>query len=410
MLQLLWNTIAYSGMTLVRDESEQKNVLLLNTLSVLLTVFTLVFTVINMVILPPALDSLAKAPLLYLLFLPLVLWLNGRGHRTVARLIFTLSAMVFMGAMSYWMGKQAYFHFYLFSVAVVSFYIFPGRQRAIMYALALLAMVQLVLSHIYLPDPSPHFPVAQEVLFMIGVANLSGTAFLVMALSAYISRVYEVAESYLHLEREKSEKLLLNILPAPIVEKLRESPETIAERFEECTILFSDIVGFTEMAGRMSAVEVVSLLNRIFSEFDDLAEKHGLEKIKTIGDAYMVVGGLPEPHEDHAEKVARFSLDMLAVVQKYRNEEELPLEIRIGIASGDAVAGVIGKKKFVYDLWGSSVNTASRMESSGLPGRVQVTESTYTLLREKFRFEDRGPIELKGMGAVQSYLLLGETV
>jgi class 3 adenylate cyclase len=174
----------------------------------------------------------------------------------------------------------------------------------------------------------------------------------------------------------QSQKLLLNILPESIVRKLRESPDTIAERFDHCTVLFSDIVGFTGIAKKMSAVEVVSLLNEIFSAFDDLAEQHGLEKIKTIGDAYMVVGGLPEPDAAHAEKVARFAIDMLGVVKRYRDENDVPLELRVGINTGAAVAGVIGKKKFIYDLWGDSVNTASRMESHGIPGQIQVTEST----------------------------------
>lgn len=410
MLQLLWNSIAYSGMALVKDEAEQKNVLLINTLSVLLIGFTLITTAISYSIVPAELAILAKIPPVYSILLPLVLWFNGKGYRLLARLYFLLVTMVFMAAMSYAMGAQSDFHIYLFSVAVVSYYIYPASQRGWMYASALLAMLQLVGSHVFLPPQSSVFSMKAETLRLVSIANVAGTAFLVMTLSAYISRIYETAETYLHLEREKSEKLLLNILPASIVEKLRETPDTIAERFEECTILFSDIVGFTEMSSRMSAVEVVRLLNRIFSEFDDLADKHSLEKIKTIGDAYMVVGGLPEPNQSHAENVARFALDMLFVVQKYREQEGFPLEIRIGMASGDAVAGVIGKKKFVYDLWGRSVNTASRMESSGLPGRVQVTESTYALLKEKFQFEDRGAIELKGMGQVNSYILLGENL
>ena len=181
----------------------------------------------------------------------------------------------------------------------------------------------------------------------------------------------------------------------------------IAERFENCTILFSDIVGFTELSKELSAVEVVGMLNEIFSAFDDLAEKYELEKIKTIGDAYMVVGGLPEPHDEHAERVARFALEMMEIVRGFREKGHYPLELRIGIATGDAVAGVIGKKKFVYDLWGSSVNTASRMESHGLPGQIQVTESTYELLKGKFTLEERGIVDVKGLGEVRSYLLSG---
>lgn len=408
MLQLIWNTIAYSGMTGVKDEAEQKNVLLVNTLAVLMLLFTLVFTGISVAILPDNLQLLPKIPLVYSLLLLGVLFLNGKGYRLLARLYFSLSGMIFMGLMSFLMGAESNFHFFLFPVILAQFFIFPARQRSWMNFTGFAALLELAALHIYLPEMGRNLNWTQQDMLSISRANLLGAGVLTLGLAAYISRIYEVAETYLHLERSKSEKLLLNILPASIVDKLRESPDTIAERFEECTILFSDIVGFTEMSHSMSPVDVVDLLNRIFSEFDDLAEKHGLEKIKTIGDAYMVVGGLPEPDQKHAESVARFALDMLEVVRRYREVEELPLEIRIGMASGDAVAGVIGKKKFVYDLWGKSVNTASRMESSGVPGKVQVTESTYSLLKGKFQFEERGFVELKGMGRVASYLLLAE--
>ncbi len=409
MLQLIWNTIAYSGMAKVMDEAEQKNVLLINTLAVILILFTLAFTGISVLILPTELQLLPKIPLIYSVLLLGVLWLNGKGFRLVARLYFAIGGMAFMGGMSYLMGSASAFHFFLFTVILAQFFLFPVNQRGWMYIVGVGALIELAALHILLPAKSPYLSLDTQDLQTISRANILGAAALTMGFAAYISRIYEVAETYLHLERSKSEKLLLNILPATIVDKLRESPDTIAERFEECTILFSDIVGFTEMSHRMSAVDVVDLLNRIFSEFDDLAEKHGLEKIKTIGDAYMVVGGLPEPDDEHAERVARFALEMLEVIQRYRERESLPLEIRIGMASGDAVAGVIGKKKFVYDLWGKSVNTASRMESSGLPGRVQVTESTYSLLKGKFQFEERGYVELKGMGQVASYLLLSES-
>jgi class 3 adenylate cyclase len=233
---------------------------------------------------------------------------------------------------------------------------------------------------------------------------------ILLGFAFYIHQIFQKTESYMQLEHDKSEKLLQNILPLSIIKKLRENPDTIAERFEDCTVLFSDIVGFTQMSKTMSAVSVVSLLNEIFSRFDDLAEKYKLEKIKTIGDAYMVVGGLPEPDDNHVERVAGFALEMLDVIRDYRNKNNIPLELRIGINSGAAVAGVIGKKKFIYDLWGDSVNTASRMESHGLPGQIQVSESTYIRIKHLFQFEDRGKMEVKGLGLVQSYLLTAKSI
>lgn len=173
-------------------------------------------------------------------------------------------------------------------------------------------------------------------------------------------------------------------------------------------VMFADIVGFTEISARRSPTELVELLNLIFSKFDQLSELHGLEKIKTIGDAYMVVGGLPVPHSDHAEAIAEMALDMQRGLSEFNTETGEALQIRIGINSGPVVAGVIGTKKFIYDLWGDTVNTASRMESHGIPGTIQLAASTYELLRDKYQFTARGPINIKGKGEMTTYLLTGQ--
>ncbi len=211
----------------------------------------------------------------------------------------------------------------------------------------------------------------------------------------------------LNAERERSERLLLNVLPKSIADRLKQDEQTIADSFAEVTVLFSDLVGFTDLAARVGPVPLVTMLNGVFSRFDALAERHGLEKIKTIGDAYMVVAGLPEPHPDHVEAVAAMALDMLEAMAEFNRERGAALEIRIGINTGPVVAGVIGRKKFIYDLWGDSVNIASRMESSGLPGRIQVTEPVYLRLRDRFEFETRGPIQVKGKGEMRTWFLLG---
>jgi class 3 adenylate cyclase len=208
-------------------------------------------------------------------------------------------------------------------------------------------------------------------------------------------------------EQAKSERLLLNILPGPIAQRLKEGEEPISDGFSEVTVLFADIAGFTPFSERMLPRDVVALLNEIFSSFDDLADKNGLEKIKTIGDAYMAVSGLPVPNENHAEVVAEMALDMVQELARFNEQTGRALDIRIGINSGPVVAGVIGKKKFIYDLWGDTVNTASRMESHGAAGRIQVTEATYHRLREKYEFEERGAIRIKGKGEMQTYFLIG---
>ena len=216
------------------------------------------------------------------------------------------------------------------------------------------------------------------------------------------------AEDALREEQEKSEKLLLNILPKAIAERLKKNETTIAEYFPEVTVLFADIVGFTHLATVMPPIDLVELLNKIFSGFDVLCDRHGLEKIKTIGDAYMVVGGLPAPRADHAEAIAQMALDMQTEIARFNASNRKYFSIRVGIHSGPVVAGVIGIKKFIYDLWGDTVNLASRMESHGLSWRIQVSETTYKLLEHKYLFQERGIIDVKGKGGMKTYLLVGK--
>lgn len=197
------------------------------------------------------------------------------------------------------------------------------------------------------------------------------------------------------------------MLPSPIAERLKQDTSVIAESYNEVTILFADLVGFTKLASQIAPTELVNLLNQLFSKFDELSEKHGLEKIKTIGDAYMVVGGLPTPGSDRAAAVAQMALDMQEVIAQMSITQNFP-EIRIGINTGSVVAGVIGVKKFIYDLWGDAVNIASRMESSGAAGKIQVTDTTYELLKHQYRFEQRGPVLVKGRGEMITYWLLGK--
>jgi adenylate cyclase len=212
----------------------------------------------------------------------------------------------------------------------------------------------------------------------------------------------------LHKEREKTEKLLLNVLPESIANQLKKDNQVIAEDFEKVTILFADIVGFTSWSSTLHPLEVVKFLNHIFSDFDYLAEQLGLEKIKTIGDAYMVAAGLPLPREDHAQAIAEMALAMQVIMDKFSLTYQHKLQMRIGINTGVVVAGVIGTKKFVYDLWGDAVNIASRMESLGEAGKIQVTQSTYQLLYNQYIFQKRGAIDVKGKGRMETYWLEGK--
>ncbi len=250
-------------------------------------------------------------------------------------------------------------------------------------------------------------------LLSADIIDISGIQYSLYVVNDITER--KQAESALRAEQKKSESLLLNVLPKSIVDRLRENSALpsagghsafIAEQFDNVSILFADIAGFTQISSNISPHELVGLLNHIFSIFDDLSEQYQLEKIKTIGDAYMVAGGLPIPRPDHAEAIANMALDMQYAVQHLKKHHHHPVQIRIGIHSGTVVAGVIGHKKFIYDLWGDTVNVASRMESQGAVQRIQVTDVTFNLLKHKFLFEERGLVDVKGKGLMKTYWLL----
>jgi len=222
-------------------------------------------------------------------------------------------------------------------------------------------------------------------------------------------RALDEAHRLLLAEQERSEGLLLNVLPAPIADRLKQGEEVIADRFPEVTVLFADLVDFTASSDRSSPERVVRVLADLFTAFDRLAARHGLEKIKTVGDAYMVAGGLPVPRPGHAEAVAEMALAIREEAGRHRDPTGRPLQVRIGIDSGPVVAGVIGTAKFSYDLWGDTVNTASRMESRGVAGCIQVTDRAYRRLRDRYRFERRGPVQVKGKGELVTWFLVGRS-
>jgi guanylate cyclase len=241
---------------------------------------------------------------------------------------------------------------------------------------------------------------------MLGL-NVAVGGTIVFTLLAAFARQRRDALAALREEQAKAENLLLNILPRSIADRLKAETRTIADQFTSASILFADVVDFTRLAERLPAAEVVGLLDRLFTYFDLLAERHGLEKIKTIGDCYMVAAGVPAPREDHARALALMALDMQSAMRSIEELGHLGLELRIGINSGPVVAGVIGRKRFLYDLWGDAVNTASRMESHGASGRIQITRATKELLDDEFVYEERGTIVLKGKGEMEAWYLVG---
>jgi class 3 adenylate cyclase len=277
----------------------------------------------------------------------------------------------------------------------------PHRLPPVVYA-----AVGIVLP-IAFPDLPRLRPLAPWQLHVMFSMNLIGVLYALLVVSSHAAAVRDHARAEVARQRDRADALLGNILPAPIVRRLQSRPGIIADAFEQVTVVFADIVGFTPLSAQLSSEALVLLLNELFSAFDALAARHGLEKIKTIGDAYMVVGGLPEPRPDHAEAAVRMALDMRAAVAAIALERGLSLDLRIGIHSGSVVAGVIGVHKFAYDLWGDTVNTASRMESHGAPGLIQISEATHALLPPGFDLEARGEIAIKGKGEMRTWFVRG---
>ena len=277
------------------------------------------------------------------------------------------------------------------------------RQSTPWFALFLmLAALSWKLNYMFLGNSLPIPAHIKDTFFLM---NIIGTACILYAVMRYFQSQKERTLLELNLEQARSEKLLLNILPKSIADRLKDNDMRIADSHEAVTILFADIVGFTVMTASMPPAELVDLLSQLFSRFDRLADLHGLEKIKTIGDGYMVVGGAPASRDDHATVIAQLALEMQQELTEFNVQSGKKLQMRIGISSGAVVAGVIGTSKFAYDIWGDPVNMASRMEKTGLPGTIQASEVTYQLLKANYTLESRGLIEIKGKGEVNTYLL-----
>ncbi len=277
---------------------------------------------------------------------------------------------------------------------------FQGAENAVAWFLAFIGLLgfSAAIESSLTPADIPSWLVT--VFFFLNVGAVALTAFLLLQ---YFVRARERAHMELAAERERSERLLLNVLPAPIAERLKRADGVIADRCSEVSVLFADLAGFTPTAERLPPEDVVSLLDGIFSEFDGLVAEHGLEKIKTIGDGYMAAGGVPVHVKDHAERIA----DLALAMQEAIRAREAALGLRIGIDTGPVVAGVIGRSRFGYDLWGDTVNTASRMESHAPSGGIQVTERMAALLADRFELERRDQVEIKGKAPMTTYLLLG---
>ena len=302
-------------------------------------------------------------------------------------------------------------------LAPIGAILFIGPRESIAWFFAYLFLTALSGGFDYyladsIPAASVKVPIQATVFFFaLNFAAVSSIVFLLLRYSASeklkIQARLEEAHQLLQIEQDRSERLLLNILPGPIAERLKNSNQPIADGFANVSVMFVDIVNFTRIAEGLSPQQVFAMLNRVFSSFDELAEKYGLEKIKTIGDAYMVAGGLNDQLSDYSAALVSMALEMRDLLKHDFHVNRMHLEVRIGVGTGPVVAGVVGKKKFIYDLWGDTVNIASRITSEGVPGMVHVDEATYRKLRDSFDFEAPQTLFLKGKGDMTVYRVIG---
>jgi guanylate cyclase len=287
-------------------------------------------------------------------------------------------------------------------IAPMGALIFTSRKEAGIWVIAFVLLIALggVLDPFLDGNGLP--AVVVRIFF---VMNILGPSSIALGMLIYFTGQQEQAMKLLHLEQVKSDRLLLNVLPAKIAPLLRDGHRVVAERFDDVSVLFADIVGSTALTVELEPERMVELLNEVFSYFDSVTERYGAEKIRTIGDNYMVPAGVPEVRQDHAQAIAGMALEMLDYVQERTAEDSGRLQFRIGINSGPAVAGVVGTTKFHYDIWGDTVNVASRMESQGEPGMVQVTRATYELIKDEFVCVPRGTLDVKGRGVMETWFL-----
>lgn len=354
---------------------------------------------------------LIKAPILSLinigstLIFIFAIFVNRKGYYLIAAAIAILEIVLHQILCVKFIGWDSGFQYYLIGLPILPFLLGHDKKfyRVILSSLCLFAYLYAA---IYLKNIQPIYSIKSIASTTLNYFNMTSTFSLIIFLTFYFNNAVQKAEEALEVQFQRAENLLLNILPKPIANRLKENTNIIADGFSESSVFFLDLVGFTTYSSEKSPDQIVNVLNKIFSLIDDLAVKHGVEKIKTIGDAYMAATGIPLTCKNHAEIISNFAIDVRHEFLRLNKELNHNLNFRIGINSGPIVAGVIGKNKYVYDLWGDTVNIASRMESHGIPGSIHISEKTYEYIKDKFIFEDRGDLDIKGKGIMKTYLLI----
>ena len=398
----LWRRGVGLGVDASTAPAVVKRIMLVNGLTLVIGLVAVAWIGVGLVVSAEAIVWIGGAQLLG--FAP-VLALNHRRRHAAA-----IGWLLGFGMLILWLIAERYgartgAQHMLLSGIIFAFLAFPAEQRLLSwgFGVATGALWWWTTSHTFASPPPDSLPDH----WLLDAASASAVLGVYGAIGWWAQRSTATAEQLLERERQRSEALLLNILPPAIALRLKADEQTIADGYEQVTVLFSDLVGFTPLSATVSPRELVAILDEIVRAFDTLCDEFGLEKIKTIGDAYMVAAGLPTPRPDHADAVAAFALRMCETLAAIEARHQRGLQLRVGVHTGPIVAGVIGHRKFAYDLWGDTVNVAARMESHGIPGRVQISAATREALGDRFVVEERGTIEVKGKGAMAAFLLVG---
>ena len=333
--------------------------------------------------------------LFFAVFIGLGFLLHTLGFAQLGIILSCIAGIGSASSFNFLIGWSTFFHLWYINLAILIIAV-PIKLN-IKLGLALAFIGVYCLMFIFFSDIKPLYEISSITENILGLSNIFGSLLVLgMPMGMY--------SLYLEQERNKSEQLLHNIMPKAIADRLKTTNETISIDNPEISVLFADIVNFTVMSEKLSAEKIVGLLDEMFSKFDDLTEKFGIEKIKTIGDAYMVVTGLTSEEKEHAAILFEFGKELIKIASSYSDHKGEPITLRVGINSGPAVSGVIGKSKFSFDIWGDTINTAARLESYGSPGRIHMSSKTFKLINKKIKHEKRN-IEIKGKGLIESILI-----
>lgn len=329
--------------------------------------------------------------------------INGKGWRVLAATLFAFTSYSGVILFLYLLGYSSGVWVIFFIIIITPYMTFPSKSRKIAIGFSMLGCLTLILSVSLQSKIPAHYEVIDP--YFLQIVNVSATGLISLSLIWSLSVLIDRSEESLRIEQQRSDDLLHNILPVSVAKDLKEIGKSVPKRFNNVTIMFTDFKGFTELVASIPAITLVNELNDIFGRFDEIVDEEGIEKIETIGDAYLAACGLEEEITDHAIKCIRAAQQMLAYLEERNSKQEIKWRMRVGIHSGPIVAGVVGKKKFNYDLFGDTINTASRIESSGEPGKINISETTYLLVKDDINCESRGKIRVKGKGELEMYFV-----